>query len=99
MRPMSKSKADVPGGASGDITFRELADHIGAGGKRPDTTTLLRWHRRGIKDTFGSIIRLEAEKRGGTYYTTLVSYQRFIGRINSPTPPVKKGRKAGSHEW
>ncbi len=45
---------------------------------RPSTSTIWRWHARGVKG-----VRLETVVVGGTRYTTLEAMQRFADRLTS----------------
>jgi hypothetical protein len=54
-------------------------------GKPPAVHTFIRWCRKGLKASDGTIVKLEHVKIGGNLYTTREAVSRFISRLNSNT--------------
>ncbi|MBL7147094.1 MAG: DUF1580 domain-containing protein [Phycisphaerae bacterium] len=65
---------------------------------RPNTSTLWRWARKGIKARSGPRIRLEHVRVGGKIYVTLDSLNRFFKKVASADMEYfEKQSEARSH--
>jgi hypothetical protein len=60
-------------------------------GKSIAVHTFIRWCRKGLKASDGTIVKLEHLKIGGSIYTTREAISRFIARLNSNTERPEPG--------
>jgi len=66
------------------LTLPQVAPLLGRGGKRPSTTTIWRWCRKGCKGVMLEHVRLGRELR--ITEAALADFGRRLAEVDRPTP-------------
>ena len=62
---------------------------------RPHAATFWRWHKHGLKDQRGDVVRLEIARVGGRVYTSREALQRFSERLSGGDTATSTVRTPG----
>ena len=91
----AKTNTDTRGGIVSDefaseekIGLAEAARQSGPGrgGQRRNPSTLLRWIKGGVQTPAG-VVRLQAERRGHLYLTSVAAFRRFTAALTEASTP------------